>query len=158
VSPEDYVALRHRGDLFDRLQRAAERAMESPDTALAALKLLVRLPAVAEPWGRVYRDAPRRLRPEPSSPTAVLEAAHRLLTARGLPHLSEMLGRARLDQAELPSSSGRLSKYVVLLEPEDLAALDRDATGQEAIRQAIADTASRALDAVASVELRARVG
>jgi len=154
AAPEDYVRLRYGAGELEALRETLAAAVNSPETQLAELLLVVRLPTLAQPWRRLYREAPRRVESDAPPADAVRMTAAALLTAQRRADLADMVERAELDQAELPSSGTLLLKYVLLLQPEDLAQLQRDGLAADAVSQAITDAGTRATRTVATVELR----
>ncbi|HTN90213.1 MAG TPA: hypothetical protein VL242_41345, partial [Sorangium sp.] len=109
------------------VREAFASAVRTPETELADLSLLLRLPGVGRGWNQVYREAALSDAPERPHPDAVLGGAATLLEASGDAPGAAMLRRARLEAAQVPSSGGvALVRCVVRLDPADLAALDRD--------------------------------
>jgi len=138
-----------------RLRAAFEAAMRSPETELADLALLLRLPALGVAWGHAYRDSSPREAEHPSE-AAVLGGASALLAAKGDHEAAAMLARAELESAEVPGSGRELlRRWVARLDPADLARAQRQMGLGDRIRGALRDAATRATEVVASVELAA---
>jgi hypothetical protein len=159
LAPEELVELRRRPDGVSVVREAFATALRSPTTELAELFVIVRLPVVDSTWQRIYRQAPARPTPDRPEPMAVLEAAADLLRALGEPVAAAMLDRAELEIVPVPSSPDVvISHGVVRLVPADLAMAQRDELLADRIRRAVADAATRAVERVSEIELRARVG
>lgn len=147
------------------IRAAFEAAMETPETALLDLSIVLRLPAVKVGWHRAYRDVVPSYDEERSDPSAVLAGAAALLRAidaasskgsRGSSEASaaEILGRSALEAALVSgSSSPALVRYVLRLAPADFALVDRSPDLAERLRRAVHDAGTRASEAVASVDL-----
>ncbi|MGK3999722.1 hypothetical protein [Sorangium sp. So ce1024] len=138
------------------VREAFASAMRTPETELADLTVLLRLPGAGRGWNQVYREAALPAVAERPHPDAVLGGAAALLEASGDARGAAMLRRGRLEAAQVPSSGGvALVRCVVRLDPADLAALDRDGERAERLRRAVRSAGTRAAEAVASVELAA---
>src|SRR6185503_18619724 len=122
-------------------------------TELADLMIVVRLPGSGVTWRAAYREAPRQERPDSPDPEAVLEGAAQLLAAMGAKAAAAMLRRAELEQAWLASAEGKLVRYVIRLDPADLAAALRNADLAGQLDEAVKRAGTRAAGMVASVDL-----
>jgi hypothetical protein len=153
VEPAVHVFL-SEPERFAAVRDAFARAVRTPETELAELILIVRLPGIERGWHRAYREAAPPASPERPEPEAVLGGAAALLDALGDPHGAEALRRATLEAAEVPSATPpALIRYVLRLNPADRAAADRDAALAERLRRAVREAGTRAVEAVAGVEL-----
>jgi hypothetical protein len=129
-------------------------AVRTPETELAELAVVLRLPGVGCGWHHAYREAAPAATPERPEPEAVLGGAAALLEARGDARGAAMLRRAQLETAPVPGGGREaLLRGVVRLDPADRAALSRDAGAEERLRRAVREAGTRAAEAVASVEL-----
>ncbi|XYH96164.1 hypothetical protein ACMHYB_51625 [Sorangium sp. So ce1128] len=156
VDAPTFAALTADASRLAAVREAFASAVRTPETELAELTLLLRLPGVGRGWNQVYREAALSPAPERPHPDAVLGGAAALLEASGDAPGAAMLRRARLEAAQVPSSGGvALVRCVVRLDPADLAALDRDSERAERLRRAVRSAGTRAAEAVASVELAA---
>lgn len=157
VDAPTYVGLRADPAALGRIREAFESALRSPETALADLVLVLRLPVLGRSWQHAYRDAPAAPTPDPPSDPAVLAGAAALVRAEGDADLGAMLDRASLESADVPSSGGyALRRYVLRLDVADLVELRRDVDRAERARAAVGDAATSAVARVASVELAPR--
>ncbi|WP_437305055.1 hypothetical protein [Sorangium sp. So ce388] len=156
VDAPAFAALTADASRLAAVTEAFASAVRTPETELADLSLLLRLPGVGRGWNQVYREAALSDAPERPHPEAILGGAAALLEASGDAPGAAMLRRARLEAAQVPSSGGvALVRCVVRLDPADLAALDRDGERAERLRRAVRSAGTRAAEAVASVELAA---
>ncbi|WP_438005636.1 hypothetical protein WME89_44230 [Sorangium sp. So ce321] len=156
VDAPAFAALTGDASRLAAVREAFASAVRTPETELADLSLLLRLPGVGRGWNQVYREAALSDAPERPHPDAVLGGAAALLEASGDAPGAAMLRRARLEAAQVPSGGGvALVRCVVRLDPADLAALDRDGERAERLRRAVRSAGTRAAEAVASVELAA---
>lgn len=153
VDPAAYVALSSDPEGLAAVRDAFARAARTPETELADLSLVVRLPGVGHGWHRAYREAALRAAPERPEPEAVLGGAAALLEARGDAAGAAALRRASLEAAEVPGAAQPLIRYVLRLDPADRAAAERDAALADRLRGAVRDAGTRALTAVSGVEL-----
>jgi hypothetical protein len=148
-----YAALAGAPGKLEAVRRALAQAVRTPETELADLHLLLRLPAIGVPWSHVYREAEAadRSRDRPS-PEAVRAGAAALLDAEGDARAAALLRRADLTQAAIPEASPPLMRWVAHLHPADLAAAERDGRLADSLRRALRAAATRAEEAV-TVEL-----
>lgn len=153
VEPAAYVALTSDPAGLAAVRDAFARAVRTPETELAELGLVVRLPGVGQGWHRAYREAAPRAAPERPEPEAVLGGAAALLSARGDAAGAAALRRAGLEAAEVPGAAQPLIRYVLRLDPADRAAAERDAALADRLRGAVRDAGARAAEAVSGVEL-----
>lgn len=169
VDAPAHAALSQDSALRASVRAAFESAMATPETALLDLSVVLRLPAVKVGWHRVYRDVVPTYGEERPHPDVVLAGAVALLeavlaasspadrTSLAPPGSSpaDILRRARLEVAEVAgSASPPLVRYVVRLEPSDLAFVEvRRPDLAERLRRAVHEAGTRAAEAVASVEL-----
>ncbi|WP_433929736.1 hypothetical protein AB3662_38660 [Sorangium cellulosum] len=154
VDAPAFAALTADAARLAAVREAFASAVRTPDTELADLTVLLRLPGAGRGWNQVYREAALPAAPERPHPDAVLGGAAALLEASGDARGAAMLRRGRLEAAQVPSSGGvALVRCVVRLDPADLAALDRDGERAERLRRAVRSAGTRAAEAVASVEL-----
>jgi hypothetical protein len=164
------------------IRGAFEAAVTTPETALADLALVLRLPAIQIGWHRAYREAPASYSAEEErpSPGAVLGGATALLDAYAHARAqaasstggggggsrtkaaspdaqaAAILRRSTLEAADIASaSSPPLVRYVVRLDPPDRALVERSPEIAERLRRAIHDAGTRASAAVAAVDLAA---
>jgi hypothetical protein len=158
------------------IRGAFEAAVTTPETALADLALVLRLPGVQIGWHRAYREAPASYSAgeEPPPLDGVLGGAAALLDARAQAALTgsggggrakvaspdaqaaAILRRATLEAADIASaSSPPLVRYVVRLDPPDRALAERSPEIAERLRRAVHDAGTRASAAVAAVDLAA---
>lgn len=144
----------------DALRGAFAAAMRTPDTELADLAVVLRLPSIRKGWHRAYRDAPQASaegeRPEPE---AVLGGAAALLDAMGEARGAAALRRGRLEVAEVPGAAfPLLVRYVLRLDAADYAAVQRDAPLAERMRRAALAAGTRAVEVVAAVDFGVATG
>ncbi|AUX47189.1 hypothetical protein SOCE26_087010 [Sorangium cellulosum] len=156
VDAPAFAALTADAARLAAVRDAFASAVRTPETELADLAVLLRLPGVGRGWNQVYREAAPRAAPERPHPDEVLGGAAALVEASGDARGAAMLRRARLEAAQVPSSGGAaLVRCVVRLDPADLAALGRDGERAERLRRAVRSAGTRAAEAVVSVELAA---
>ncbi|WP_437673391.1 hypothetical protein [Sorangium sp. So ce131] len=156
VDAPAFAALTADAARLAAVREAFASAVRTPETELADLAVLLRLPGAGRGWNQVYREAAPPAAPERPHPDAVLGGAAALLEASGDAQGAAMLRRARLEAAEVPSSGGSaLVRCVVRLDPADLAALGCDGERADRLRRAVRSAGTRAAEAVASVELAA---
>ncbi|WP_437777670.1 hypothetical protein [Sorangium sp. So ce1097] len=156
VDAPAFAALTADAARLAAVREAFASAVRTPETELADLTVLLRLPGAGRGWNHVYREAAPPAVAERPHPDAVLGGAAALLEASGDARGAAMLRRGRLEAAQVPSSGGvALVRCVVRLDPADLAALDRDGERAERLRRAVRSAGTRAAEAVASVELAA---
>ncbi|WP_437711375.1 hypothetical protein WMF45_40130 [Sorangium sp. So ce448] len=157
VDAPEFAALTADPSRLAAVKEAFASAVRTPETELADLSLVLRLPGVGRGWSQIYREAALPAAPERPSPDAVLGGAAALLEASGDARGAAMLRRARLEEAQVAGGAGSagaaLVRCVVRLEPADRAALDRDVERAERLRRAVRDAGTRASEAIASVEL-----
>ncbi len=154
VDAPAFAALTADAARLAAVKEAFASAVRTPETELADLTLLLRLPGAGRGWNQVYREAALPAAPERPHPDAVLGGAAALLDASGDARGAAMLRRARLEAAQVPGSGGvPLVRCVVRLDPADRAALDRDGERAERLQRAVRSAGTRAAEAVASVEL-----
>ncbi|WP_437286469.1 hypothetical protein [Sorangium sp. So ce406] len=154
VDAPAFAALTADAARLAAVREAFASAVRTPDTELADLTVLLRLPGAGRGWNQVYREAALPAAPERPHPDAVLGGAAALVEASGDARGAAMLRRGRLEAAQVPSSGGvALVRCVVRLDPADLAALDRDGERADRLRRAVRSAGTRAAEAVASVEL-----
>jgi hypothetical protein len=155
VPAKAFLDLTRDTGALGEVKAAFAQAMQSPDTELANLHVELLLPGEDRPWSRAYRDAPVRDLPAPANdPSAILRGASALLEALGDDTGASMLGRARVELAQVPGEGTPLTRVVVRLAPADRAETWHDPVLEEAIRRAVHDAAIRAGEDVA-VELGA---
>jgi hypothetical protein len=153
VDPAVYVELSREPARLAAVRDAFARAARTPETELAELTLVVRLPGLDRGLHHAYREAPR-LSADPPAPEAVLGGAAALLEAAGDAAGAAALARATLEAAEIPTADPpALVRYVVRLDPADRTAADRDPRLAERLQRAVRDAGARALAAVAGVDL-----
>jgi len=177
-----YLALTADGGTLDVLRSAFERAMRTPETALADLSIVLRLPGVNVGWHQVYRMVPQMPRVERSAPDRVLAGAIALLRARvaaasaasglrppaasaasGLPpaaaaRAAAVLERAEMEAAPVGSTDGILLVRLVLrLTAEDFVRAEADEELAEEARRAVFVAGTRAAERVASVDFAVRL-
>ena len=156
VEPAAFAALSADPARFSTVRDAFAGAVRTPDTELADLALVLRLPGLERGWHRAYRDAPEPPPPERPDLAAVLGGAAALLEAAGDEPGAAALRRASLEAAAVPSAGPTpLLRYVLRLEPADRVAADRDRDLAERLRRAVHEAGNRAAEAVAGVELAA---
>ncbi|WP_437894960.1 hypothetical protein [Sorangium sp. So ce124] len=154
VDAPEFAALTADPSRLAAVKEAFASAVRTPETELADLSLVLRLPGVGRGWSHIYREAALPAAPERPAPDAVLGGAAALLEASGDARGAAMLRRARLEEAQVAGGGGAaLVRCVVRLEPADRAALDRDGERAERLRRAVRDAGTRASAAIASVEL-----
>ncbi|WP_437732349.1 hypothetical protein [Sorangium sp. So ce1335] len=154
VDAPAFAALTADAARLAAVRDAFASAVRTPETELADLTVLLRLPGAGRGWNHVYREAALPAAAERPHPDAVLGGAAALLEAAGDARGAAMLRRGGLEAAQVPSSGGvALVRCVVRLDPADLAALDRDGERAERLRRAVRSAGTRAAEAVASVEL-----
>ena len=83
LEPAAFVELRRDPARREAVRDAFAAAMRSPGTELAELALVLKLPGIAQPWRRAYREAVPRQTPERPGDAAVLAGAAALLEAAG---------------------------------------------------------------------------
>jgi hypothetical protein len=148
------VRLRAISGGADRVKDALGEAVGSAATMLDELHVVLALPGLDAPWGAVYRRAPVQRYEPPSDERAVRSAAVELLRAEGAVDASDVLGRAEVEVADVPSSGEvPLRRWVVRLAAADAAAVTTDPSLGEAIRRAVGLAATRSREIVAAVEL-----
>ncbi|WP_437588170.1 hypothetical protein [Sorangium sp. So ce1000] len=154
VDAPEFAALTADPSRLAAVKEAFASAVRTPETELADLSLVLRLPGARRGWGQIYREAALPAAPERPDPDAVLGGAAALLEASGDARGAAMLRRARLEAAQVAGGGdAALVRCVVRLDPADRAALDRDGERAERLRRAVRDAGTRASEAVASVEL-----
>jgi hypothetical protein len=154
VEPRAFVALRDPAKL-DVVRDAVRAVLRSPATDLAGLTVLVRLPIVGRAFGQAYRSAPERAEPERPSDDRVLAGARELARAMSDADAVGALEEARLESAEVASSADRLlRRYVLRLSPAALARSEKNRAFSDRLRWLVEQAATRAVEAVADVELR----
>ncbi|WP_437853158.1 hypothetical protein [Sorangium sp. So ce363] len=153
VDAPEFAALTADPSRLAAVKEAFASAVRTPETELADLSLVLRLPGVGRGWSQIYREAALPAAPERPAPDAVLGGAAALLEASGDARGAAMLRRARLEAAQVASGGAALVRCVVRLDPADRAALDRDGERAERLRRAVRDAGTRASEAIASVEL-----
>ncbi|XXX75111.1 hypothetical protein WMF30_46395 [Sorangium sp. So ce134] len=154
VDAPAFAALTADAARLAAVKDAFASAVRTPETELADLTLVLRLPGAGRGWNQVYREAALPAAPERPHPDAVLGGAAALLEASGDARGAAMLRRARLETAQVPGGGGvALVRCAVRLDPADRAALDRDGERAERLQRAVRSAATRADEAVASVEL-----
>jgi hypothetical protein len=137
------------------VKAAFAQAMRTADTELCDLHVELALPAVGQSWRSAYRDAPARPADRPE-PEAMLAGAAALLRALGEREAAEMLGRARLEMAVVPSEESVVVRVVVRLAAEDRARTWLGPALERRIERAVRDAALRAGEQVV-VEIGAAV-
>jgi hypothetical protein len=153
VAPLTFAALSAQPAKLSLLRDTFARAVRTPETELADLTLVLRLPGIERGWHTAYRDAPPPPIERPD-PEAVQGGAAALLDVLGDGRAAAALRRARLEAADVPSAGpAALIRYVICLDPADRAAADRDPDLAERLRRAVRDAATRAAFAVAGVDL-----
>ncbi|WP_437295143.1 hypothetical protein [Sorangium sp. So ce426] len=153
VDAPEFAALTADPSRLAAVKEAFASAVRTPETELADLSLVLRLPGVGRGWSHIYREAALPAAQERPAPDAVLGGAAALLEALGDARGAAMLRRARLEAAQVASGGAALVRCVVRLDPADRAALDRDGERAERLRRAVRDAGTRASEAIASVEL-----
>ncbi|WP_437525926.1 hypothetical protein WME79_39985 [Sorangium sp. So ce726] len=154
VDAPEFATLTADPSRLAAVKEAFASAVRTPETELADLSLVLRLPGVRRGWSQIYREAALPAAPERPAPDAVLGGAAALLEASGDARGAAMLRRARLEEAQVAGGrSAALVRCVVRLEPADRAALDRDGERAERLRRAVRDAGTRPSEAIASVEL-----
>lgn len=148
VGAAEHVALQRDATLLAQLRGAFAAALRTPETDLAELFVVLRLPVLQVGWHRAYRDAPAAS-PERPSEGAVLAGARALLDAEGDAPGADLLGRASLETA--PSSSG-LCRGVLRFAAADFARLRRDPGLGARLSEAVRAAATR-VDEALSLEL-----
>jgi hypothetical protein len=152
VDPAAYVVLADP-ERIACVRDAFACAMRTPETELSDLVLIVRLPGIGRGWHRAYREAAPSA-PERPEPEAVLGGAAALLEAMHDAPGAEALRRATLEAAEVPAAAPPpLIRYVIRLDPADRVAADRDPALAERLRRAVREAGTRAMEAVAGVDL-----
>ncbi|MFT3766683.1 MAG: hypothetical protein QM820_14385 [Minicystis sp.] len=153
VAADAFVTLTGDAAKLEVVRSAFARAMRSPGTELAGLHVELLLPGIDRAWGLAYRDASTRDVPaDRPEPEAVLAGAIALLEALGDREGAAMLGRARLDAANIAGSSVPLTRYVLQLATGDRVSTWAQPDLEERLRRAVHDAASRAAEQV-TVEL-----
>lgn len=149
VSAEDFVALYRDPELTVSIRAAFAAAMRTPETELAELFVVLRLPPILRGWHHAYRDAPAKI-PERPTEAAMLAGAASLLEAEGDTDAAELLVSAALEIAEV---SAGLVRCVLRLNAEELAALRRNSDRSARVLAAVRAAATRADQSIASVDL-----
>lgn len=141
----------------DVLRGAFAGAMRTPETELADLAVVLRLPSIQKGWHRAYRDAPPKLREEEARDEgAVLGGAAALLEAMGDVRGAAVLRRGHVFFADVPGDSfPALVRCVLRLDAADFAAAQRDSALADRIKRALHAAGTRATEAVSSVEFAA---
>lgn len=155
VDAPAYVAIAHDANRLDAIRRALSAALRTPETELAEVTIVLRLPAAQRGWHHVYRHAGPR-EPDRPAPEAVLAGAIAVLEATREPaadRAAEMLRRASLEASELPSSAGLLARYVVRLDALDLARGQRDVDVLELVKRVVREAGLRPGVLVGGVEV-----
>lgn len=152
---EAFVAFERIAEASGAVVDALRSVVQGPSVALKDLFVLVALSPALDAWSMGYRHAPRvEVAPSVES---VLATAIAYLRAREMERAATILGRATLGRAAIPSASApQLYRYVLALDPEDLAEHDRDVDLRSASIEAIELAARRATERAASVELALR--
>jgi hypothetical protein len=138
----------------DAVRGSFAAAMRTPETELADLALVLRLPAIQKGWHRAYRDAPQKTAEEGGrDPGAVLGGAAALLEAMGDARGAATLRRGHLEGVDVPGGSfPALVRYVLRLDAADFAAAHRDPALADRMKRALHAAGTRAIEAVASVD------
>jgi hypothetical protein len=98
VDASVFAALTADALKVDAVRGAFAAAMRTPETELADLSVVLRLPSIQKGWHRAYRDAPRQsAEAEGRDPDAVLGGAAALLDTMGEEMGAGLLRRGRLD-------------------------------------------------------------
>ncbi|HZF48501.1 MAG TPA: hypothetical protein VE093_07635 [Polyangiaceae bacterium] len=157
VDASVFAALTADALKVDAVRGAFAAAMRTPETELADLSVVLRLPSIQKGWHRAYRDAPRQsAEAEGRDPDAVLGGAAALLDTMGEEMGAGLLRRGRLEAADVPGGSfPPLVRYVLRLDAADFAAAKRDPFLAERMKRALQAAGTRATEAVASVDFAA---
>lgn len=152
--------------VFDAAKLEAVRGsfsavMRTPETELAELSPVLKLPLLKQGWHHAYRDAPARAyEEEPLDPALVQGGARALLSAMKEPDAEAILSRGHLSSAEIPGGSLnehlQFVRYVIHLLPEDYARVERDTRLFDKLKKAVHAAATRADFSVADIELGLR--
>lgn len=156
LDPLSYAAAGRAPRLLEAVRAAFGSAMRTPTTELADLSVVLKLPGIAQGWDRAYRDAPRAADAEHPDPGAVLAGAAELAEALAETKVAAMLRRAELESADAAGGAyPPLMRYVLRLDPADLALAKRAPDLADRLRRAVHDAGTRAAEVVATVELGA---
>lgn len=141
----------------DAVRSAFAAAMRTPETELAELAVVLRLPTIQAGWHRAYRDAPQKLiEDEARDPSAVLGGAAALLEATGDLRGAAVLRRGNLLVADVPGGSfPSLVRYVLRLDAADFAAAARDSALSDRMKRALHAAGTRATEVAATVDFAA---
>ncbi len=146
---------------LEAVRTAFASAMRTPETELAELSPVLRLPVIQQGWHHAYRDAPvRQCEREPLNPADVLNGACALLAAMKEREAEAMLARGEISSAEIPGGSLsehlQFMRYVIHLLPEDHVKAERDARLFGKLKSAVSAAATRADFVVGDIELGIR--
>jgi hypothetical protein len=152
-----FAALAADAGKVDAVRGAFAAAMRTPETELADLALVLRLPSIQKGWHRAYRDAPQAMgQGEGRDPAAVLGGAAALLDAMGEARGAATLRRGTLEGVDVPGGSfPPLIRYVLRLDAADYAAAQRDPILADRMKRAVHAAGTRAAEAVATVDFAA---
>lgn len=154
LSPAAFVALGGAAEGPRVVERAFATLMDTPETKLAGLTLLVQLPGLEVPYHHAYRQAPVRLTPERPDPDAVQRAALALLEARGEHDAAEVLAAGRLEAGERENEGPELLLAWVLALPAAMfVRADSHLELSDRLASAVRSAATRALVRFAGLEL-----
>ncbi len=157
VSAVDHVTLTAQPNRLQTLREAFAQAARTPETELEGLSLVLALPPTGAGFHRhAYREAPPRAA-EPPPPAAVLGGAAELCAARGNQAAAEILRRASIEQAFVPSSARSMRRFLVRLDPADLARIERDPPLAEGLASAVRDAAKTADEPASAVHFGLRL-
>lgn len=154
LPPAAFIALQGVPEGPQRVERAFATLMDTPETKLAGLALLVQLPGLEVPYHHAYRQAPVRVTPERPDPDAVLRGALALLEARGEDDAAEVLAAGHLEAGERESAGPELLlAWVLVLPAAELARTDTHIELADRLTSAVRSAATRALVRFAGLEL-----
>jgi hypothetical protein len=148
VGAEDFVTLQRDPSGESVIRAAFAAAIRTPETELAELFVVLRLPGIHQGWHRAYRDAPAMNAERPSE-AAMLAGAIALLEAEGDVDVDVLRGAV----LEIAQVSRHVVRCVLRMRAEDLAVLNRDPVRTSRILKAVRAAATRADQSIASVEL-----
>lgn len=154
LPPAAFVALHAAPEGPRHVERAFAALMDTPETKLAGLTVLVLLPALQVPYHHAYRQAPVRVTPERPDPDAVQRAALALLEARGEGDAADVLASGQLEAGERESEGPELLlAWVLVLPAATFVRADARIEVSDRVASAVRSAATRALVRFAGLEL-----
>jgi len=156
VSAEDHVLLSRSPSMLELIREAFVTAVHTATTELESLHVVLALPPSALGFHQTYREAPPRA-PDPPLAQDVLGGAIRLLVALGEKVLAEVLSRAVIEDEFVDFGPRRLRRFLLRLDPADLARVQRDVALSDRLMQVLRDAATTTGDLTNAVSFGVRL-